>query len=50
MTSGRRSTLIALASTLAFAAVVVLVVSNAPGWPAVKQAFFNGAVFRESLG
>ena len=50
MTSGRRSTLIALASTLVFAVAVVLVVSNAPGWPAVKQAFFNGAVFRESLG
>jgi polar amino acid transport system permease protein len=50
LTSGRRSTLIALASTLVFAAVIVLVVSNAPGWPAVKQAFFNGAVFRESLG
>jgi polar amino acid transport system permease protein len=49
LTPGRRSTLIALASTLVFAAVIVLVVSNAPGWPAVKQAFFSGAVFRESL-
>jgi polar amino acid transport system permease protein len=47
--SGRRSTLIALASTLVFAAVVVLVVSNAPGWPAFKQAFFNREIFRESL-
>jgi polar amino acid transport system permease protein len=47
--SGRRSTLIALASTIVFAAVVVLVVSNAPGWPEVKQQFFNGAVFRDSL-
>jgi polar amino acid transport system permease protein len=47
--SGRRSTLIALASTIVFAAVVVLVVSNAPGWPEVKRQFFNGDVFRESL-
>jgi polar amino acid transport system permease protein len=47
--SGRRSTLIALLSTLVFAAVIVLVVANAPGWPAFKQAFFDPEVFRESL-
>jgi polar amino acid transport system permease protein len=44
-----RSTLIALASTLVFATVVVLVVSNSPGWPEVKRQFFNGEFFRESL-
>jgi polar amino acid transport system permease protein len=44
-----RSILIALASTIVFAVVVVLVVSNAPGWPEVKRQFFNGEVFRESL-
>ena len=44
-----RSTLIALASTIVFAVVVVLVVTNAPGWPAVKSSFFNREVFRESL-
>ena len=48
--SGRRSTLIALASTLVFAVAVVLIVSNSAGWPEVKRAFFNGEVFRESLG
>ena len=32
-----------------FAAVVVLVVSNAPGWPEVKRQFFNREVFRDSL-
>ncbi|MGH3041901.1 MAG: amino acid ABC transporter permease [Gaiellaceae bacterium] len=47
--SGRRSTLIALASTVVFGAVVVLVVSSAPGWPEVKRLFFNGEVFRDSL-
>jgi len=47
--SGVRSTLIALASTIVFAVVIVLVVTNAPGWPAVKSSFFNREVFRESL-
>jgi polar amino acid transport system permease protein len=41
--------LIALASTLVFAVVVVLGVTNAPGWPEVRRQFFNGEVFRESL-
>jgi polar amino acid transport system permease protein len=47
--SGSRSTLIALASTVVFAVVVVLIVSNSPGWPEVKRQFFNGEFFRESL-
>ena len=47
--SGRRSTLIALASTVVFVVVVALVISNSPGWPEVKRLFFNGEVFRESL-
>jgi polar amino acid transport system permease protein len=47
--SGLRSTLIAVASTAVFALAVVLVVSNSPGWPEVRQQFFNGEFFRESL-
>ncbi|HXL43772.1 MAG TPA: hypothetical protein VN960_06915, partial [Gaiellaceae bacterium] len=47
--SGWRSTLIALASTVVFALVVVLVVSNSRGWPEVQRQFFNGEFFRESL-
>jgi polar amino acid transport system permease protein len=47
--SGGRSAAIALASTVVFAVVAVLVVTNAPGWPAVERAFFNREVFRESL-
>ena len=47
--SGSRSTLIALASTVVFALVVVLVVSNSRGWPEVQRQFFNGEFFRESL-
>ena len=47
--SDRRSTLIAAASTVVFAVLAVLLVTNSPGWPAVKEAFFNREVFRESL-
>jgi polar amino acid transport system permease protein len=47
--SRSRSTLVALASTVVFAVVVVLIVSNSPGWPEVKQQFFNREFFRESL-
>jgi polar amino acid transport system permease protein len=47
--SGGRSVVIAIASTVAFAILAVLIVTNAPGWPAVKRAFFDGDVFRESL-
>ena len=32
-----------------FAVVVVLVVTSAPGWPEVKELFFNGEVFQDSL-
>jgi polar amino acid transport system permease protein len=46
---GGRSVLIALASTVVFAVLAVLLVTNAPGWPAVKRAFFDGEVLRESL-
>jgi polar amino acid transport system permease protein len=48
--SGGRSILIALASTVVFAVAVVLLVSNAPGWPEVRRQFFNGEFLRESLG
>ena len=47
--SGRRSTLIALASTVVFAVVLVLVLVSAPGWPEVKELFFNREVFEDSL-
>ena len=47
--SGRRSTLIALASTVVFAVVLLLVVTSAPGWPEVKELFFNRDVFEDSL-
>jgi polar amino acid transport system permease protein len=45
-----RSTLIAAASTVAFFGLLVLLVVNSPGWSEVRDKFFDGEVFRESLG
>jgi polar amino acid transport system permease protein len=39
---------IAIASTVVFVGVVVLIVVSSPGWPEVRRAFFNGEVFRAS--
>jgi polar amino acid transport system permease protein len=49
---GSRNVWVALASTLIFFVAVGLVIVNSPGWSAeggVQQAFFNGAIFAESL-
>jgi polar amino acid transport system permease protein len=49
---GARNVWIAVASTVIFFAVIVVVVVNSPGWSAeggVQQAFFDGEVFAESL-
>ena len=47
--SGTRSTLIAAASTVVFAVAAVLLITNASGWPSVKEAFFNREIFEDSL-
>jgi polar amino acid transport system permease protein len=44
-----RSTLIAAASTAVFFTALVLLVVNSPGWPEVRDRFFDWEVFRESL-
>ncbi len=44
-----RSTLIAAVSTVVVFGLLIAVVVNAPGWPAVKESFFNGEVFWSSL-
>jgi polar amino acid transport system permease protein len=44
-----RSTLIALLSTVVVFGLIVVVVTNAPNWPEVQEAFFNGEIFVESL-
>jgi polar amino acid transport system permease protein len=45
----RRSTLIALGSTVVFAAVLLVAVTSSPGWPRVRDSFFNLRVGWESL-
>jgi polar amino acid transport system permease protein len=45
----RRSTLIALLSTVVFAAVLLVAVGTAPGWPRVRQSFFDLRIGWESL-
>ncbi|HET6657960.1 MAG TPA: amino acid ABC transporter permease [Gaiellaceae bacterium] len=49
MSGDARSVLIALVSTVVFFAVLILVVTNSPGWPEVKTAFFNREVFSDSF-
>jgi polar amino acid transport system permease protein len=44
-----RSTLIAAASTVVLFTALVLLVVNSPGWPEVRDRFFDWEVFRESL-
>ena len=46
---GRYSVPIAVASTVVFFTVLVLLVINSPGWSEVKRSFFNAQVFRESF-
>lgn len=46
---GRRSVAVALLSTVVFFAIVVEVVTHAPGWPEVKHTFFDGHEFRSTF-
>lgn len=45
----RRSTLVALVSTLVFAVVAVVATTSSPGWPRVRDSFFNLRVGWHSL-
>ncbi len=45
----RRSTVLALLSTAVFAAVLLAATTSSPGWPRVRDSFFNWQVGRESL-
>src|SRR5204863_9086757 len=47
---GARSVTIALVSTVVFFGVVIALIVTSPGWPDVKAAFFDGAIFRDSFG
>jgi polar amino acid transport system permease protein len=48
-TGGGRSVTVSLVSTVVFFAVVVVLVTNAPGWPEVKATFFDWDIFRDSM-
>jgi polar amino acid transport system permease protein len=45
---GQRSVWISLASTVVLTGVIVVLVVTSPGWPAVKEAFFNRQVFEDN--
>ena len=45
----RRSTLVALVSTMVFATVLLVAVTSSPGWPRVRDSFFNLRVGWQSL-
>jgi len=46
---GRRGVTIAVLSTIVFFTVLVLAVTHAPGWPEVRQTFFNWQEFKASM-
>lgn len=46
---GRRSTLAALLSTVVFAALAYVTITNSPGWPRVRSTFFDLDIGRESF-
>ena len=47
--SGGRTVTIAVASTVVFFTVLVVAIVNSPGWPEVRESFFNGRVFVDSF-
>jgi polar amino acid transport system permease protein len=46
---GRRSVAIALLSTIVFFAIAVVAITNSPGWPEVRQTFFDWHQFTSSF-
>jgi polar amino acid transport system permease protein len=44
-----RSALIAAASTIVFGIVLVVVITGSPGWPRVRESFFNWSYGRDAL-
>jgi polar amino acid transport system permease protein len=47
--ASQRNVWIAVASTAIFFGVLAIIVVRSPGWPDVKQSFFNGQEFKESF-
>ena len=46
---GARGVAVAVASTLVFFGAAAVLILRSPGWPAIRAAFFNGEIFRESF-
>jgi polar amino acid transport system permease protein len=46
---GARAVTIALVSTAVFFTVLVVAVLNSPGWPSIREQFFDAQVFAESF-
>jgi polar amino acid transport system permease protein len=46
---GARGVTIAVLSTVIFFTVVIVAVLNSSGWPEIRDAFFDGQVFREAF-
>jgi polar amino acid transport system permease protein len=47
--SSGRNVWIAVGSTVLFFGILALIVVRSPGWPEIKQQFFNGQEFKESF-
>jgi polar amino acid transport system permease protein len=47
--SGRRSIAIALFSTVVVFGGLALLVATSPGWPSIREAFFDGEVFADAF-
>jgi polar amino acid transport system permease protein len=46
---GARGVTIAVTSTVVFFVVVIVAIANSSGWPQIKAAFFDGAIFVETF-
>lgn len=46
---GINSTIVSMVSTLVFALLVAAILHLSPGWPLVRQSFFDGSAFVKSL-
>jgi polar amino acid transport system permease protein len=46
---GRRSVVVAVLSTVVFAAIIVVAITHAPGWPEVRKQFFDWGEFRSTF-
>jgi len=44
-----RSTVVGAVSTVAFFGLLAVLVVRSPGWPEVRESFFDGEIFEESL-